>query len=169
MSRQILLCVETNKKSRTDYKYISSTIQRFYVNDRKIIYRPIFMESKTRYNHKDVLDEINAYVKKYPGKTDVIYFIDMDNFDTVNDDKVLFTKIEQFCDDNDYRLVFFKKDIEDVFWGEKVCDDEKVKKADEFTRKKIIDTVKEEKLRAKQYRNHASNILNVLDLFWTRK
>ena len=31
MSRQILLCVETNKTARTDYKYIDATIKRFYI------------------------------------------------------------------------------------------------------------------------------------------
>ena len=34
MSRQILLCVETNSKARTDYQYINETIHRFYVNDK---------------------------------------------------------------------------------------------------------------------------------------
>ena len=48
MSRQVLLCVETNKTARTDYKYIDATIKRFYVNDRKIVYRPIFLETKTK-------------------------------------------------------------------------------------------------------------------------
>lgn len=52
MSRQVLLCVETNKTARTDYKYIDATIKRFYVNDRKIVYRPIFLETKTKYNAK---------------------------------------------------------------------------------------------------------------------
>lgn len=42
MSRQILLCVETNSKARTDYQYINETIHRFYVNDPKISYKPIF-------------------------------------------------------------------------------------------------------------------------------
>jgi hypothetical protein len=46
MSRQILLCVETNSKARTDYQYINETIHRFYVNDPKISYKPIFLESK---------------------------------------------------------------------------------------------------------------------------
>lgn len=35
MSKQILLCVETNSRARTDYKYIDATIKRFYEDDKK--------------------------------------------------------------------------------------------------------------------------------------
>ena len=54
MSRQILLCVETNSKARTDYQYINETIHRFYVNDPKISYKPIFLESKSMYASNQV-------------------------------------------------------------------------------------------------------------------
>ena len=169
MSRQILLYVETNKTARTDYKYIDATIKRFYVNDRKIVYRPIFMESKTNYNSKDVVKEINAEIKKYPGKTDVIYCVDVDEYDISPETKKLYDNIEKYCSANDYQLVFFKRDIEDVYLGHSVSDSDKVKKAEEFTRKKMINGVKEVALTTKQHKNHASNILIVLDLFWKRK
>lgn len=42
MSRQILLCVETNSKARTDYQYINETIHRFYVNDPKSVINLFF-------------------------------------------------------------------------------------------------------------------------------
>ena len=169
MSRQILLCVETNKKARTDYKYIDATIKRFYINDRKIIYRPVFMDTKTKYNAKDKVREIIGAIKKYPGETNVIYFIDVDDYDVSAETKRLYDDIEKYCKENEYDFVFFKKDVEDVYFGHQVPDDEKVKRAEEFTRKKLIDKVNESNLNSDIHRNHSSNILNVLDKYWTRK
>lgn len=169
MSRQILLCVETNKTARTDYKYIDATIKRFYVNDRKIVYRPIFLETKTKYNAKDKVKEIKDAIKKYPGETSVIYFIDVDDYDVSSETQILYNNIKSYCESNGYELVFFKKDVEDVYLGHSVAKDEKVKKAEEFTRKKLIETVDEAKLRSEIHKQHTSNILNVLDLFWTKK
>lgn len=169
MSRQVLLCVETNKTARTDYKYIDATIKRFYVNDRKIVYRPIFLETKTKYNAKDKVKEINDAIKKYPGETSVIYFIDVDDYDVSSETQKLYNNINGYCESNGYELVFFKKDVEDVYLGQSVTKDEKVKRAEEFTRKKLIESVDEANLRSEIHRQHTSNILNVLDLFWTKK
>ncbi len=58
MNRQILFCVESKKKARTDYQYIAETIRRFYKDDRKISYKPIFLDSKTRYKDNGKLKEI---------------------------------------------------------------------------------------------------------------
>lgn len=169
MSRQILLCVETNKQARTDYRYIDATIKRFYVNDRKIVYRPIFLETKTKYNAKDKVREINAAIERYPGETSVIYFIDYDDCDRSSETQKLFEKIRDFCRTNKYEFVFFVKDVEDVYLGQSVPNDQKVQKAEEFSRKKLIETVDESKLRSNIHRKHTSNILTVLDLFWTKK
>ncbi len=169
MSRQILLCVETNKQARTDYRYIDATIKRFYVNDKKIVYRPIFLETKTKYNAKDKVREINAAIERYPGETSVIYFIDYDDCDRSSETQKLFEKIQDFCRANKYEFVFFVKDVEDVYLGQSVPTDQKVQKAEEFSRKKLIETVDESKLRSNIHRKHTSNILTVLDLFWTKK
>lgn len=169
MSRQILLCVETNKTARTDYKYINEAIKKYYINDRKITYKPIFLESKTKYNAKDKVKEINDAIKKYPGETTVIYFIDVDDYDVSSETKALFDNIKKYCEANGYEFVFFKNNIEDVFLGNSVGDGDKVKKAEEFTRKKLINNVKEENLTAEEFKSHSSNILNVLDKYWKRK
>ena len=169
MSKQILLCVETNKKSRTDYKYISETIKKFYNDDKKIIYRPIFLETKTRYKEKSVLKEIKDRIKQFKGTTNVIYFIDYDDCNLSSETKKLFEEIERYCQNNSYDFVFFVDDIEDVYWGYPVSDCEKVKKADEFSRKKVIETVNECCLKDSTYKRHTSNILNILDKYWKRK
>jgi hypothetical protein len=94
MSRQILLCVETNSKARTDYQYINETIHRFYVNDPKISYKPIFLESKSMYASPKKQKEIGKYIKAYPEDTTVIYFIDLDDYDTNYETKKLFEDIK---------------------------------------------------------------------------
>lgn len=137
MNKQILLCVETNKRARTDYQYIDATIKRFYQNDGKITYKPIFLDSKTKYNAKDKVKDINGKIKGFPGKTEVIYFIDVDDYDISNDTKKLFDEIKDYCDKNGYDFVFFTKDVEDVYLGGQVSKDEKVKKVQEFNRKQI--------------------------------
>ena len=60
MSRQILLCVETNSEARTDYQYINETIHRFYVNDPKISYK----ESKSMYASPKKQGNISKLIKK---------------------------------------------------------------------------------------------------------
>ena len=79
MSRFVVLCVESNGRSKTDYMYINATIKRFYKDDKKIVYRPIFLESKSNYNDRSKVKEINKRVKDFPGQANVIYFVDVDD------------------------------------------------------------------------------------------
>ena len=171
MSKQILFCVEANKRSRTDYQYIEAVIKRFYTDDKKILYRPVFMGSKTKYNAKDVTREINGRKKLYKDKGDtyVIYFIDTDDYDTSPDTRRLYEDISLYCRSNGHDMVFFCRDVEDVFHGQQVSDGDKIKMAGIFNRKHLIDNVEEIKLRSETHRRHCSNILSILDKYWTRK
>ena len=99
----------------------------------------------------------------------VIYFIDVDDYDVSSETQILYNNIKSYCKNNGYEFVFFKKNVEDVYLGRSVTKDEKVKKAEEFTRKRLIESVDESNLRSEIHRQHTSNILNVLDLFWTKK
>lgn len=168
MSKQILLCVESNAKSRTDYVYIKSTINRFY-DERKAIIRPIFLDSKTKYKDNGKIKEINKKIKDFDGNTAVIYFIDYDNSDISSETRKLFIEIKDFCYKNGFEFVYFCKDIEDVYWGEQVSDSKKVDKASDFNRLEMINSVKESRLKATDYKRHCSNILIVLDKFLFRK
>ena len=169
MNRFVVLCVESNGRSRTDYLYINATIKRFYRDDKKIAYRTVYLESKSNYNERSKVKEINKFVKNFHGQVNVIYFIDVDNADISPETKKLNEEIRDYCKKNSYDYVFFVEDIEDVYWGSKINSNDKVKKAEEFNRKKLINTVKEENLRAQVERRHCSNILNVLDKYWEKK
>ena len=52
MSRLVIMCIETNKKARTDEVYIKSVINRFFVNDRKNICKYVYLETKTKYKDR---------------------------------------------------------------------------------------------------------------------
>lgn len=169
MSRLVILCVECNIQSESDYVYISETIKHFYVDDKKVIIRPVYLGSKTKYNSKDVCRKIKGIVAGYKGAVNVVYCIDYDDYNVSYETKVLFDNIKTYCDNNSYEFVFFNKDIEDVYWGAQVTKSEKVKKAAEFRHKHIIGNVDPEKLVRDNANQKGSNILNVLDKFLKRK
>ncbi len=169
MNKQVLLCVETNKRSRTDYQYIVSTIKRFYEDDKKITYKPVFLDTKTKYNSKDKVKEINSMIKASPGETAVIYFIDADDYDVSYETKKLFDDIKAYCNNHGYDFVFFSRDVEDVYLKKQVNDNEKVKQVAKFNNKQLINDVEEARLREHEPKRHCSNILNILDKYWRRK
>ena len=83
MAIQMILCVETKKSADTDSIYILDTISRWYKVDNKVKISKINMNSKSRYNSKDVVREIAKKEKEFVlGDTHVIYFIDTDQYDT---------------------------------------------------------------------------------------
>ena len=169
MSRLVLLCVECDSRSRTDYMYITSTIKHYYIDDRKVIYRPIFLGSKTKYSDRGKISEILDAGRDFSGEVAVIYFIDTDSINVSNEARVLNRDIQEYCQKKGYDLVFFCEDIEDVYLGNPIHNKEKVRMAEQFNRNQQINCVNEKMLRSEQMQRHKSNILNVLDKYWKRK
>ena len=178
MSRQILLCVETNSKARTDYQYINETIHRFYVNDPKISYKPIFLESKSMNtaNIRNRLKELGYYCNPYLGWHNLFTCVfginsvySLDDYDTNYETKKLFEDIKKYCETHAYELVFFCRDVEEVYLGKRVNDKDKVNEVKRFKSKKMIEAVLPQNLSQNEYKINGSNILNILDKFWTRK
>ena len=169
MSKQILMCVETNKQSDTDSVYISCTISHYYEESRKISRKIVHLGSKTKYRDRKIEKEINMYKQGFPGETYVIYCIDTDEYAVKPEDKNLLEEIQEYCSQQDYDLILFNKDIEDVFWGEQCPNTEKVKKAKQFRMNNVIESVNESLLSSTKIIRHQSNILNVLDKHLARK
>ncbi len=171
MSKQVLFCVETTKSANVDYRYITAVINRFYdLSDKKSSYKPIYLESKTKYKEKSKLKDIEYRKRNYKGETIVVYCIDYDDSDINADTKSLFDTIQAYCNKNNYEFVFFKRDVEDVFLGKCVGNHEKVKEANAFMRKNMIDKLDENALReSKPIKVHSSNLLTVLDRHFKRK
>lgn len=170
MAIQMILCVETNKSADTDSVYIYDTIKHWYKVDNKVKLSKINMNTKSKYNSKGVVREIAKMKKNYVlGETKVIYFIDTDQYEKNPDHAREFDEISQYCEENDYELVWFCHDVEEVFLGHRVSDSQKVKEAETFRRKRKIDEVQITKLSCDDKRACTSNIIKVLDKHLVRK
>lgn len=170
MAIQMILCVETKKSADTDSIYILDTINRWYKVDNKIKISKINMNSKSRYNSKDVVREIAKKKKEFIlGDTHVIYFIDTDQYDRNPEHARELNEITRYCEDNEYNLVWFCHDVEEVYWGHKVSDSQKVQEATKFRGKKKIGEIQIEKLTCNTPRACVSNIISVLDKYLDRK
>ena len=170
MNKLILFCVETNQQANTDYPYIRGTIKRFYEDNNKIVMRPIFLKSKTRYKDHAVINKIESQKNGFPNKdVTVIYCIDVDDYDTSAETKRLLDDIKRYCISNHYEFVFFCRDVEDVYWGKQVSKNDKIRMAASFNEKHQINSIKESQLRKAKYTKNCSNILSILDKYLTKK
>ena len=170
MAIQMILCVETKKSADTDSIYILDTINRWYKVDNKVKISKINMNSKSRYNSKDVVREIAKKKKEFVlGDTHVIYFIDTDQYDRNPEHEKELKEITRYCEDNGINLVWFCHDVEEVFLGHKVSDSQKVQEATTFRRKRKIEEIQIEKLSCNTQRACVSNIMNILDKYLARK
>lgn len=170
MAIQMILCVETKKSADTDSIYILDTVNRWYKVDNKVKISKINMNSKSRYNSKDVVREIAKKKKEFVlGDTHVIYFIDTDQYDRNPEHERELKEITRYCEDNGINLVWFCHDVEEVFLGHKVSDSQKVQEATTFRRKRKIEEIQIEKLSCNTQRAYVSNIMNILDKYLARK
>ena len=170
MNKLILFCVETTPQANTDYLYIKGTIKRFYEENNKIVMRPVFLKSKTRYKDRAVVNKIEGQMRNFPNEdVTVIYCIDVDDYDTSADTKKLLDEIKSYCISNRYEFVFFCRDVEDVYWGKRVNKSEKIRMAASFNEKHQINSIKESQLRRIRYIKNSSNILSILDKYLTKK
>ena len=170
MGTQLIFCVETNKQCKSDRIYISDTIERFYSYDRAMVkFSFIYMDGKYKYSSKSVKRQIDTMTKEYAvtknNQSIVIYCFDSDDYDSNQRDSEFLEEVKEYCEDNGYRFVWFCKDVERVYIGEKVPDKLKKKKAADFRAKKKINLVRREILQVAGYRQNCSNILSVLGEF----
>lgn len=143
----MILCMETNKKAATDYIYIKETIQRFYICNNQIKLSPLFMNGKSRYNSKEILRSIKKFGKDYTsGVTQVVYCIDTDLFEINADHEREMRETSKFCDLNNFELIWFCHDIEEVYLGRKIVTSQKVQEAGDFRRKNKIQSVSADRL-----------------------
>ena len=128
---------------------------------------PLYMNSKHNYNKPKVTREIEKLTNQYIfGETTVIYFLDKDDFHTRPADMRFIDEAIKFCAERNYLLVWFVRDIEQVFLGRSIPDNAKKSEAEKFRRQNNIEKVNFEKLTIINPRSDGtSNILCVLDLF----
>lgn len=68
-----------------------------------------------------------------------------------------------------YGMVWFCHDVEEVFLGIKISDSQKVQEAGVFRKKRKIEETRADNLSCSVKRARASNILNILDKYLSRK
>ena len=167
MSFQIILVVEADDTSKSDFLYVNSILNEWYNirirNDIKI--STVYMGGKGKY--KRVLGKINKLQNAYNyiGRSYVIYCFDTDKYDSEPEDKRILIEEEQYCEDNGYDFVWFCHDIEEVFWGHSVPNKDKPEKAKQYSAKHGIKSLNMQKLKARVKGKGKSNILLVLEKY----
>lgn len=115
MGLQLIICVETNKKCKSDEMYIRAIVKHFF-NDKlkNVRLNFVYMGSKTQYQSSKVCKDIDKFVDKYCGKSEVIYIFDTDKiFDSQTD--ITFQKgSEIYVKNKNYHYIWFCENIESV-------------------------------------------------------
>lgn len=170
MNKQIIICVESNENAKTDNIYIKETLSRFFLIDNSVKFSFVNMNTKSNYKSKKVLNKIGKCTKEYEiGETIVVYCIDVDKYDANPTQVKENAEIGKFVSDNGYELIWFCRDIEEVFLKTRVDKKEKVQRAIEFKKKKMVNEIAINSLEAKVPTKGKSNILKVLGKYLERK
>ena len=173
MGLQLVFVVETNKKCISDWIYIKDTIDCIYRYDQaQTKFSPVYMDGKGKYKSKE--KEISNLVSQYAStsktnETKIIYCFDCDDYDINQEDSLFLKNARQYCLTKGYQFIWFCKDIERVYLGKQVDDSNKQNESVTFKKKKLIAHVDIERLSFSDYRLNTSNIINVLDMYLTRK
>lgn len=167
---QIILCYESRPAADTDFIYIKSFLDFEYpAAKRKFKLTKISLETKTKYNSKKIKASIktntNNYAHMHPNeKTYVVYCLDVDNSlkDEINNADVI-----NYCEENNYELVWFNKDVEDVFLGKQISDSKKTKEAANFAKQNKIQQLNIKLLNCHNplTKHHYSNLKIVFDKY----
>ena len=162
----LLIIVETRKGANTDDTYIRETIKRFYPGNYDFSPRFIYMESKGAYNSTKVNYAIKEFVS-HSNVIGIIQCIDLDDYDVSMNDKNLNDKIKSYCQKKNYDLVWFCKNVEDVYYFTTGIEkNKKVIKAKQFIQNKMIKSIDERYLKSTIYSKRHSNILTILDKYY---
>lgn len=139
MSIQLIIAVEANKESKSDYRYIDPFIKRYFkIGTNKISY--VYMGSKRNYSDKGIKNQITSLINSYrkTGKSHVIYCFDTDDFSVSPEHQANDEKIKK---DLVHNIVWFNRDIEEVFINSRLENAEKKSKSIDFLAKGLIKSV----------------------------
>lgn len=166
-NKLIVICVECPKQSQTDEIYIRETLNKYYNTGNEVAIRYCEMGTKTKYNQ--IQSKIKAFTKNVSNYA-VIMCVDTDDVFSSPEAVSLNQKISSFCQINGYDLVWFCRDIEEVFLHKQVCKSDKIKEAIRFkttpANNKATKSLLSEPNPSHRYK---SNLLIVFDKYFQHK
>lgn len=168
MGLQLIFVVETDKKCKSDWIYIKSVLDYYYTYGAHLKLYPVYMAGRGNYKEKE--SEVKTMISKYKATSDtnetkVIYCFDCDKYDTNQVDRDFLLNSQEFCKENEYDYIWFCRDIERVFLGRKISDNQKKKEAAKYKAKNLVTKVDRARLSQTALGENRSNILTVLDKF----
>ena len=168
MSKVLAIIIESPKE-KSDHMYISTLLSKFYKNDSTTHLEYIHLEGKPSYNYSKTEKAIKTIKKKSSyDEFFVIYCLDTDKFDSNPEDNIKNNKIIEYCNKNNYDIVWFCRDIEEVIWGKSVSENEKQQFAQKFIKNKYYNNISEIKLNKPPFQRQKSNFLKVFDKYLNR-
>ena len=165
---QLIICYESRPSADTDYAYVHEYIRYFYKQyERKFKIDKVSFRGKSNYNkvERNIKDKINKY--KYTHKNEkqfVVYCLDTDY--GINESSECNEEIIKYCESKKYYLIWFHRDVEEVFLKRRVKDSEKTQTSKMFLDKNLIENVDANNLTVVNIESkhfQTSNIKEVLD------
>ena len=162
-SKQLIFVTESNQQSKSDYMYIRAFIERFFVVDQNVRIVPIYMNGKGNFNSQTVEKKIGTAVKEYiNGESIVVYCYDTDSINSDPYHQEFDKQINDYCQEKKYKIVYFCRDIEEVFVGKIIGKNEKKITAERFLRSRNIEKIDPEKFKSVKKKEKTSNLYLVL-------
>lgn len=122
---------------------------------------------KKQVSTENVTSKVESYIKSYGGnESKVIYCFDTDDIYKDSDNLRFLNEVTDYCKSKEYELIWFCRDIEEVFTGKRVPENEKQQRANQYIRKHEYERLSMSKL---GYSINTSNLLSILDVYLTRK
>ena len=160
---QLVLVLETRASCESDYRYIKSAIDFFYI-ERSFKLTKIFANNKTELIKQE--KKISECKNKYNGETVVVICADYDReSDTFNN------QLSNYCADNCFELVWMNLDVEEVFLGKQIPNRLKNKESINFLKRKdfLLSSIQTLNAPNPTTFHPASNLLIIIDKYLKRK
>lgn len=170
MSKLLILCVETTKQKKLDNVYIDKTIKSLYEVGCDVSLKYCYFYGKGNYNKKDIKQQIKELEDMaLTDEKQVVYFIDLDSYDIDSSIKKKNEEIENYCIKKGYKLVWFCRNIEEVFWHKKIGESEKTQYAKNFNVGKTLQMATKDSLSSESKTKNKSNLMLVFNNLLKKK
>ncbi|WP_020225954.1 hypothetical protein [Holdemania massiliensis] len=172
MKQLLIFCVESQDAHHdSDGLYIKQALNHFYQFDQhKTILRFIYMNGKYNYAKRQIQVQLKKFMDQLAAEDQAYVFYVCDKDEELPSDFRHASQIQAYCQQKGYFLIWMNRNIEEVFWGRKVENGNKVKEAIRFKTSGRIQSLPESVfMNENAQRRTTSNFLLVLDPWLKRK